>query len=132
MNFRLPLIACAAAVLSACGTTGALRPSTISTAEASQWVARDSGAVILDVRTREEFADGHLPGAKLIPWTDRDFEDRAVKELDRGKPVLVYCARGSRSGAASKKLATLGFQVRDLEGGINAWKRGGHPITPSR
>jgi rhodanese-related sulfurtransferase len=132
MNLRLPLIASVAAVVSACGTVSPAEPSAVSAAEASRLVALDPHPVVLDVRTREEFEGGHLPGARLIPWTDGDFEERAVKELDRGKPVLVYCARGSRSAGASKKLASLGFQVRDLDGGINAWKRGGHPITPSR
>jgi rhodanese-related sulfurtransferase len=132
MKFRRTLIASVAVVLSACGTTSSPRHSSISAVEASQWVTNDTNAVILDVRTREEFADGHLPGAKLIPWTDDDFESRVEKELKRDKPLLVYCARGPRSNAASEKLAALGFQVRNLDGGIHAWKRGGHPITPPR
>lgn len=133
MTFRLPIITAISLALCACGSTGQTKPSSVSAAGASQTIAQNPQTIILDVRTREEFADGHLPGAKLIPWTDQDFTARAMKELDREKPVLVYCARGSRSRAASEKLAKLGFHVSNLEGGIHAWKRGGHPIvTPSR
>jgi len=133
MNFRYPLIAAVILAVSACGAASQGRnPTAISSASASLWIKAESKPVVLDVRTSGEFADGHINGAKLIPWTDRDFETRASKELDRSKPVLVYCRSGARSTAAAKKLASLGFtDVRNLEGGTLAWKKEGLPLTPS-
>ncbi len=134
MFFKYPLIAAFVAVLCSCGSVSTgKRPEPISSAAASQWIKNDPKPVILDVRTPGEFAEGHIAGAQLITWTDRDFETRAVKELDRSQPVLVYCRSGARSAAASKKLASLGFSgVRNLEGGTIAWKKAGLPLTPSR
>ena len=56
---------------------------------AQTWLAATPTAQILDVRTQEEFAEGHLAKATLIPWTDKNFADRAAKELDPRKPLLV-------------------------------------------
>ncbi len=58
-----------------------------------------------------------------------DFATRAAKELDSGKPVLVYCRSGRRSAEAAAALVKLGFaDVRDLDGGILAWEKAGQPI----
>ena len=86
-------------------------------------------AQVLDVRTKEEFATGHLANATLIPWTDKNFTERAAKELDPRKPVLVYCQGGVRSAKAAAALVKLGFtDVRDLAGGILAWQQAGKQI----
>jgi rhodanese-related sulfurtransferase len=66
------------------------------------------GAVALDVRTAEEFAAGHLAGARNIDATAADFEDR-VAELDRDVAYVVYCASGNRAGAAVATMLELGF-----------------------
>lgn len=131
MIFRLPLIAAVIASLCACGGVSGNKPhAPISTSEASRWIKTDPEPVILDVRTNGEFEEGHIAGAKLIPWTDRDFESRAVKELDRSQPVLVYCRSGKRSAAATDKLASLGFtDVRNLKGGVLSWQKEGLPLT---
>jgi rhodanese-related sulfurtransferase len=97
---------------------------------AATWLAATPGARILDVRTQEEFATDHLAKAVLIPWTDKDFAARAAKELDSGKPVLVYCRSGRRSAEAAAALVKLGFaDVRSLDGGILAWEKAGQPIV---
>ena len=91
-------------------------------------VDRHTGVQVLDVRTKEEFATGHLANATLIPWTDKNFTDRAAKELDPRKPVLVYCQGGVRSAKAAAALVKLGFtEVRDMAGGIAAWQQAGKP-----
>ena len=74
---------------------------------------------ILDVRQPGEYADGHIPGAKLVPLPVlTDFVD----EIDQVKPVLVYCAIGGRSRVAAQTLAGKGFQqVINLAGGFKAW-----------
>jgi rhodanese-related sulfurtransferase len=97
---------------------------------AATWLAATPGARILDVRTQEEFATGHLAKAVLIPWPDEDFATRAAKELDPAKPLLVYCRSGRRSAEAAAALVKLGFaDVRNVEGGILAWEKAGQPIV---
>jgi phage shock protein E len=100
-------------------------------AKAEQELQERAGQLqVLDVRTKEEFKDGHLAGAKLIPWTDDDFRERAVKELDQEKPLFVYCRSGKRSGEAAKALEKLGFkQIFTLVGGTLAWDKEGRPLV---
>jgi rhodanese-related sulfurtransferase len=112
------------------GCVVAAEPVTVPAAAAATWLAATPAARILDVRTREEFATGHLAKAVLIPWTDKDFATRAAKELDPGKPLLVYCRSGRRSAEAAAALVKLGFaDVRQIEGGIVAWEKAGKPIV---
>ena len=116
----------AAAIIAA----SAAEPVTVTPAAAATWLAATPAAQILDVRTKEEFATGHLAKAVLIPWTDKDFATRAAKELDPGKPLLVYCRSGRRSAEAAAALVKLGFtDVRNVEGGILAWEKAKLPIV---
>ena len=87
-----------------------------------------SGAQLLDVRTKEEWDEGHLKGAKLITVTEDGFIDKAKATLDRKKGVVVYCRSGSRSAMAAEQLRAAGFTVYDLAGGITAWQSAGKPI----
>lgn len=108
----------------------AAEPAHVKPAAAVAWLAATPAARILDVRTKEEFATGHLAKALLIPWTDKDFATRAAKELDPGKPLLVYCRSGRRSAEAAEALVKLGFtDVRNVEGGILAWEKAKLPIV---
>ncbi len=85
--------------------------------------------VILDVRTPEEFAEGHLAGAVMIDFYDTDFVDR-LDELDPAVPYLVYCRSGSRSGQTTALMKDLGFaDVADVDGGILAWTEAGQATT---
>ncbi len=109
--------------------SAAAEPSTVTPAAAAAWLATTPAVRILDVRTQEEFATGRLAKAVLIPWTDKDFASRAAKELDPGKPLLVYCRSGRRSAEAASALGKLGFtDVRNVEGGILAWEKAKLPI----
>ena len=102
------------------------KPATVTPAQAETWLTATPTAQVLDVRTKEEFSTGHLTKATLIPWTDKNFTERAVKELDPRKPVLVYCQGGVRSAKAAAALVKLGFtDVRDLAGGMLAWQQTG-------
>ncbi|NOT73442.1 MAG: rhodanese-like domain-containing protein [Cyclobacteriaceae bacterium] len=84
---------------------------------------------ILDVRTPDEYSQGHLTSAVMVDYNKPDFKQQLTK-LDKAKPVFVYCAAGVRSAGASKALIELGFtQVYDLQGGINAWKKAQMPIV---
>ncbi len=84
-------------------------------------------ATILDVRTPEEFAAGHIPGAINIDVNEPDFEEKA-KKLDSNLPYLIHCAAGGRSARACTKLGRLNFKsLVDLAPGFNGWKSAGKP-----
>jgi rhodanese-related sulfurtransferase len=85
-----------------------------------------SKTVVLDVRSPEEFAKGHIPGAINADINSPDFALKAAK-LDKKQSILVNCHAGSRGAIASAELAKLGFKtVFNLEGGLDAWKAAGH------
>ncbi len=85
--------------------------------------------VILDVRTPEEFAEGHLEGAVMVDFYDDDFADQ-LAELDPNVPYLLYCRSGNRSGQTAEIMADLGFDsVADIDGGIIAWTEAGLPTA---
>ena len=82
---------------------------------------RQPGAVLLDVRRPDEFAQGHLPGAHNIDVTSPDFAQR-MATLDSSQPTYVYCRSGARSAKAAAFLSTAGFgQVFNLTGGVLDW-----------
>lgn len=92
-------------------------PSTVTGADARRMVA--AGATLLDVRTPDEFRDGHLEGARNIPVAELDGR---IGEVPRGRPVVVYCASGSRSARATSVLRGAGYDARNL-GPMDAWGR---------
>ena len=94
----------------------------------AKYLSNDS-VQLVDVRTPEEFAEGHIPGSKNINVFDDDFIDEAEKTLDKSKPVAVYCRSGKRSADAANELTENGFNVTNLEGGILAWKEDHLPIS---
>ncbi len=99
----------------------------ISPTEAAAWLKDHKGAQLIDVRSAGEYADGHLAGAKLIPV--QEIGDR-LSEIDKDKPVLLYCRSGHRSGVALKVLLEHGYaDAKHIQGGINAWKSAGLPVT---
>ena len=83
---------------------------------------------MLDVRTKEEWNEGHLKGAKLVTVTEAGFLDKAKAALDPKKAVVVYCRSGRRSAIAAEQLRAAGFMVYDMQGGITAWMAAGKPI----
>ncbi|MFO0624562.1 MAG: rhodanese-like domain-containing protein [Polyangiales bacterium] len=89
--------------------------TSVNSAEAHQLVA--AGAVLLDVRTPEEFRDGHVEGARNIPV---DEVAQRLAELSRDRVVVVYCHSGARSARAAGVLRRAGYRVRDL-GPMRAW-----------
>ena len=82
---------------------------------------------LIDVRTQEEFASGHLVGSINYDIYLNDF-DTQLASLNKNQPVMVYCKGGGRSADAIEKLEKLGFtQIYDLSGGIMAWEAKGFP-----
>jgi molybdopterin/thiamine biosynthesis adenylyltransferase/rhodanese-related sulfurtransferase len=83
---------------------------------------------IVDIRERDEFAQGHLPGAVFIPRGFLELQIEQV-EYDREKPVVLYCAGGVRSALAARNLKEMGYEnVESLIGGFNGWKNAGLPF----
>lgn len=91
-------------------------------------VSQDKNAILLDVRTPGEIAQGHLKGAQFINFQDADFEAK-IAALDKTKTIYTYCAVGGRSGKACAKLSALKFKAVNLEGGIEAWKKAGLEVV---
>ena len=84
-------------------------------------VLKDTTVQLVDVRTPEEFAEGHIPDALNINVMDENFIDVAISSLDRKRTVAVYCRSGRRSKTAAGELAKVGFKVVELEGGFLGW-----------
>lgn len=84
--------------------------------------------VLIDVRTPEEFAEGHVAGARNIPVSE--IQGR-IGELEawRGKPVYLICRSGGRSAAAARILTEKGFDTVDVKGGTQAWVEAGNPSS---
>ena len=93
----------------------------ISGAEAKALMDSESGYIIIDARTREEYDQGYIPGAILIP--EYEIADRAEKELpDKDQLILVYCRSGRRSKIAAEELVKLGYTNVKEFGGIIDWE----------
>lgn len=80
---------------------------------------------VIDVRTPNEYNEGHLIHAKNMDWLGSQFDTEARK-LDKSKPVFVYCKSGGRSAKAASKLKELGFTtIYELDGGFMKWSAQG-------
>lgn len=94
----------------------------LSAPEFSKKISETPEAKIIDVRTPEEFEKGHLINALNYNWNGNNFETE-ISNLDKNKPVFVYCLSGGRSGTAASKMRSDGFkEVYELEGGIIKWR----------
>ena len=86
------------------------------------------GLIILDVRTPQEFREGHLAGARNLDFFGAGFESEAGA-LPGDAPVLLYCRSGRRSAAAAEALAATGRgRILNMGGGIEGWKKAGLPL----
>lgn len=89
----------------------------------------DTTVVRLDVRTAEEFAEGHIANAVNIDVMQEDFSQKATELLPKDKVIAVYCRSGRRSKQAAEFLAEKGFKVKELHGGFIAWIESGKKTT---
>ena len=104
-----------------CSNGGSATYEQISGAEAKALMDSESGYIILDARTQEEYDEGHIPGAILIP--EYEIADRAEDELpDKNQLILVYCRSGRRSKIAAEELVKLGYTNVKEFGGIIDWE----------
>jgi phage shock protein E len=105
-------------------------PVTLLSAEQfDKGLKQDPQIQLVDVRTPEEFSDGHLAGALNLDYNSGEF-DASIHTLDPSMPVYLYCRSGGRSGRAAQILKENGFQhIYDLDGGITAWRLENRAIT---
>ena len=95
--------------------------------EVRQRMSNGGGYRLIDVREKEEYREGHLPGSVSVP---RGFLDMRIEEVvaDKDAPVILYCAGGTRSQLAGRTVRELGYtNVVSMSGGYGAWKGAGHP-----
>jgi len=87
--------------------------------------------VILDVRTPEEFSEGHIESATNVDYNSETFREK-LDQLDKDKTYLMHCRSGARSSKALPIMAELGFlKIYHMTDGIDGWKAGGFPVVPS-
>ena len=89
----------------------------------------NADVVLLDVRTEEEFKEGHIEGALNIDQGQEGFVDKVKAALSTDKTIAIYCRSGRRSANAAEKLAAVGYKCINLKGGIIAWKEANMPVT---
>lgn len=91
----------------------------------SELLARSDAPLVLDVRSAEEFAGGHVPGARNV-----EYDEVAARLAELGPPreVVVYCERGGRAAKAADALTAAGFTVVHLRGDMAGWRAAGLPV----
>ena len=120
MKKVLPILLAALLLAGCAAPVEELTYRQINIDEAITMMEEGSGYIILDVRTPEEFAEKHIPGAINIP--NETIGTTEIPELpDKDQLILVYCRSGNRSKQASEKLAALGYTNIVEFGGINDW-----------
>ena len=93
----------------------------ISTSELKQLLSKEK-IQLIDVRTPDEISQGFIKSAKFANFFDTDFYQNASAQLDKSKPVYLYCRSSNRSSKAAAILKEKGFKVYFLEGGYTQWK----------
>jgi rhodanese-related sulfurtransferase len=102
---------------------------TIDVTEAYQWITSDPNFMILDLRTPEEYAQGHIAKSRLLNFYDSSFKTQ-LETMDRNQPYIIYCRSGARSGEAMKTMQEMGFRkVFNIKGGTLAWQAKGYPLV---
>lgn len=104
-------------------TNASAQSDSIKTVDAAQFaeIIRSDSVFLLDVRTADEYAAGHIANAKNIDVLKSDFKDK-IKALPEDKLIAVYCRSGKRSLVAANILAKMGFKVINLRGGWMEWE----------
>lgn len=122
------ILTCLLALLGLTSACGQKNYEDVDVKEFAALVA-DSGVVVLDVRTAEEFRDGRIGRAVNIDVKQRDFLEKAKAALAKDKPLAVYCRSGRRSANACSQLSAEGYKCVNLKGGIMAWSSAGMPVA---
>lgn len=111
---------CLALLLAGCTSLDSAGYTQVSSEKAAQLMEDYDDEIVLDVRTPEEYAEAHIPGAINVP--NEEIGEESIAELpDKDQIILVYCRSGNRSKEAAQKLADQGYTNVIEFGGINDW-----------
>ena len=122
------IITCLLAVLGITTACGQKDYEDVDVAGFAELIA-DSTVIVLDVRTADEFSDGHIERAINIDVKQSDFLEKAKAMLPSEKVIAVYCRSGRRSANACSQLAAEGYKTVNLKGGIIAWADNKKPVV---
>ncbi len=116
-------------VLAACGGSADSTQTLLDPAAFEAKIKSTDAAQVIDVRTPGEYEGGHIENSVNIDWNNSDFANQ-IKNVDKSKPVFVYCLSGGRSGEAVNFMSKNGFtEIYELEGGMLAWRSSSMPET---
>ena len=129
-SYLLSSFAAIVFIFSACTNRKPQNAKTIlSPTEFEDKITKTPSALVIDVRTAQEFKKGHLLNAVNIDWDGFEFDNK-ISVYNKSMPVFIYCLSGSRSSAAAKQMRSAGFkEVYELNGGIMKWRSAHLPET---
>lgn len=128
VRVRVALMTAILVMMVGCGGSDSAVLDTVPAAEAASILDTRPEAVLLDIRTPEEFADGNITGSVNIDFYAADFRSR-LEALDRDATYIVYCRSGNRSDSAMDLFADLKFtSVYEVQDGILGWVAAGLPV----
>lgn len=112
-----------------CGASCGQKIANVNAKEFLDESTRD-GAILIDVRTKDEFDQGHITGSLNADFNNSDQFASYLESLDKKAKYLVYCRSGNRSGQAVKMMEQKGFtNLTNLTGGIQSWTASGYELT---
>lgn len=113
------------------GTSSCARQESVTSVDANHFenAIHANSVQLIDVRSANEYAEGHIAHAANIDALQNDFLAKAQRSLNKKKPAYVYCRSGKRSMMAANKLAKAGYKVINLRGGIMEWTDAGKPVN---
>jgi thioredoxin 1 len=114
--------------LANCQNSNGQNESLLSPEAFATKLKKTPNAQVLDVRTPEEYNNKHLANAINININDANFQASVAKQLDKKKPVFLYCLAGGRSASAAQQLKSEGYEVYEMQGGLAKWQSAGLPF----
>ena len=128
-TLKLTLLVIVTVLGISCNTKSQSQSDTIKVLAPTEFKEKSVNQTIIDIRTPEEFSQGHIEGAINVNFYDNNFMDQIAK-FDKNQPIFIYCRSGNRTSSASKKAADFGFkEIYDLEGGILYWIKNDNEIV---
>lgn len=128
MKMKFIALAASLVVLAGCTVTNVTIMQSVGVESFGSMMA-DNQAILVDVRTADEYAEGHLADAINIDVLKADFETRVVQAIPADRQVAIYCRSGNRSKRAAEILMNKGYRVLELSTGYNGWVEANLPVT---
>ncbi len=128
LRLILAVLVASAITIAGCSSSATATIETVSPSAAAEAINSNTDAIVLDIRTPEEFDEGIIEGAVNIDFYEPDFAEQ-LDGLDKNADYVVYCRSGSRSGQSIPTFRELGFtSVIEIDGGISGWYQNGLPV----